>query len=74
MDTTQLMLLALGAAAGGVVLLGVYGILLATGFWIYGNTLPALILTIVSVVSAFKLKNAWGKLVAISPEIEMEKE
>lgn len=46
----------------------IYGILLATGYWIYGNVMPATILTIVSMISGYKLVEAWKKLVAISPE------
>jgi solute:Na+ symporter, SSS family len=45
----------------------IYGILLATGYWIYGNIAPALLLTILSLASAWKLKIEWKKLVAISP-------
>ncbi len=33
----------------------IYGALFATGFWIYGNTVPAVILTVVTVTSAVAL-------------------
>lgn len=46
----------------------IYGILLATGYWIYGNFAPAMFLTIVSAITGYKLVAEWKKLVAISPE------
>ncbi len=46
----------------------IYGILLATGYWIYGNTLPATILTFVSAISGYLLVVSWKKLIQISPE------
>jgi len=42
--------------------LAVYSALFATGFWIYANRIPAVILTIVAIVSATLLVKAWGKL------------
>lgn len=48
----------------------VYGILLATGYWIYGNIMPAVILTIICFLSGYKLMGSWKKLVAISPEMK----
>jgi len=50
----------------------VYGIMLATGYWIYGNFTPAIILTVVSIVSVFLLIKAWRKLVSITPDVESE--
>lgn len=46
----------------------IYGILLATGYWIYGNILPASILTVIVVVASFALKTAWLKMAADTPE------
>ncbi|MBD3288799.1 Na+:solute symporter [candidate division KSB1 bacterium] len=40
----------------------IYGILFATGFWLYGNYLPAIILTITAVVAAVLLFRFWKKL------------
>lgn len=46
----------------------VYGILLATGYWIYGNNAPAAFLTIISLIAAWYLIKGWKKLVSITPE------
>ena len=40
----------------------VYGALFATGYWIYANYVPAVILTVVAVVSTIVLIKAWSKL------------
>lgn len=48
----------------------IYSILLATGYWIYGNIAPAVLLFVVIFVSGWALIKAWKKLVSISPEIE----
>ena len=40
----------------------VYGCLFATGNWIYGNHMLAGGLTILVILSAFTLKNIWGKM------------
>jgi solute:Na+ symporter, SSS family len=48
----------------------VYGILLATGYWIYGNTAPAAVLTITSLLASWQLIKGWKKLVSISPQEE----
>ncbi|MCP4709299.1 MAG: Na+:solute symporter [Planctomycetes bacterium] len=42
--------------------LAVYSTLFATGYWIYGNQMPAIILTVVAVVSAVVLVKTWSKL------------
>lgn len=42
--------------------LAVYSALFATGFWIYANRVPAIILTITAIVSAALLVKAWAKL------------
>ncbi|MCC5904663.1 MAG: Na+:solute symporter [Balneolaceae bacterium] len=47
----------------------IYGILLGTGYWIYGNYAPAALLTLASGISAWALMKAWKKLVAISPDM-----
>ena len=44
----------------GVVL--IYTIMFATGYWIYGETTLALILTGIAIVSALLLIRTWGKL------------
>ncbi|KQC30690.1 sodium:solute symporter family protein [Flagellimonas eckloniae] len=44
----------------GVIL--IYTIMFATGYWIYGETSLALILTGVAALSAFLLIKAWGKM------------
>ena len=40
----------------------IYSALFATGNWIYGNTMPALILTGLTGLGLFFLITAWGKL------------
>ena len=40
----------------------VYSIMFATGYWIYGTTNLALILTAVAVLAAFLLIRVWGKM------------
>jgi Na+/proline symporter len=42
--------------------LAVYSALFATGFWIYANRVPAVILTVTAIVSAALLVKAWTKL------------
>ncbi|NNM17764.1 MAG: Na+:solute symporter [Croceitalea sp.] len=44
----------------GVIL--IYTIMFATGYWIYGKTTLAMILTGVAIVSAFMLIRAWNKM------------
>ena len=50
----------IGAMVLGVIL--VYTIMFATGYWIYGDTTLALILSAVAIVSAFLLKRTWSKM------------
>jgi len=50
----------IGAMVLGVIL--VYTIMFATGYWIYGDTALALILSGVAIVSAFLLKRTWSKM------------
>ncbi|MFK7935424.1 MAG: sodium:solute symporter family protein [Saprospiraceae bacterium] len=40
----------------------VYSTLFATGFWIYGNTQPAMICTVVAILSSFSLFTIWRSL------------
>ncbi len=40
----------------------IYSIMFATGYWIYGKTTLAMILTVVAVISGFLLVKAWGRL------------
>lgn len=40
----------------------IYTIMFATGYWIYGRTTPALVLTGVAIVSAFLLIRAWNRM------------
>jgi hypothetical protein len=42
--------------------LAVYGALFATGYWIYGNYVPAAALTLLSVTAAVLLARSWKKL------------
>ena len=44
----------------GVVL--IYSIMFATGYWIYGRTTQAIVLTVISIISAFLLIKAWNRL------------
>ncbi len=50
----------ISAMVTGCVL--IYSIMFATGYWIYGRTTKALILTLVAVVSGFLLAKMWGKM------------
>ena len=40
----------------------VYGTLFATGYWVYGNTVPAIVLTLVALSATFLLFRMWGRL------------
>jgi len=40
----------------------VYSLMFATGYWIYGRTTSALVLTAIAIVSAFLLIKAWGRM------------
>ncbi len=40
----------------------VYCALFATGFWIYGNIMPAVLCTVIAIVGTFFLTQIWGKL------------
>jgi len=40
----------------------VYAALFATGYWLYGDKIPAIIATIIAVISAFLLMVFWGKI------------
>jgi len=42
--------------------LAVYSALFATGYWLYANRVPAIILTITAIVSAALLVKSWAKL------------
>jgi Na+/proline symporter len=44
----------------GIVL--IYSIMFATGYWIYGRTTQAIVLTIVSIISGVLLIKAWNRL------------
>ena len=50
----------IGAMVLGCVL--IYSCMFATGYWIYGKTTSALILTAIAAISAFLLIKAWGKM------------
>jgi Na+/proline symporter len=50
----------IGAMVLGVIL--IYTIMFATGYWIYGETTLALVLSGVAIVSAFLLKRTWSKM------------
>lgn len=40
----------------------VYSALFATGYWIYGNTLPAVITTVIAIMGGVIVFRAWGKM------------
>ncbi len=40
----------------------IYTIMFATGYWIYGRTTPAMVLTGVAIVAAFLLIKAWNRM------------
>jgi SSS family solute:Na+ symporter len=44
----------------GVVL--IYSIMFATGYWIYGRTTQAIVLTVISIISGILLIKAWNRL------------
>lgn len=44
----------------GVIL--IYSIMYATGYWIYGRTTQAIVLTVVSAIAGFLLVKAWNRL------------
>ena len=44
----------------GVVL--IYSLMFATGYWIYGRTTSALVLSAVALISGFMLIKAWGRM------------
>ncbi len=54
--------LPLGILSMFVGCIAVYGLLMAIGFWIYSNYLPAIILTVVTIIASFILFKLWGKL------------
>ena len=40
----------------------VYGALFATGFWIYGNTVPAVVCSVIAAIGTFALMRIFGRL------------
>jgi len=50
----------IGAMVLGCVL--IYSCMFATGYWIYGETTRAMIITGIAIVAAFLLIRAWGKM------------
>lgn len=54
--------LPLGILSMFVGCIAVYGLLIATGYWIYSNYLPAIILTLVTIAASVILFKLWGKL------------
>jgi hypothetical protein len=40
----------------------VYATLFATGYWIYGETTPATVSTVIAVISAIGIILTWGKV------------
>ena len=40
----------------------IYSIMFATGYWIYGRTTPAIVLTVVAAISGFLLIKAWNRM------------
>ena len=54
--------LPLGILSMFIGCIAVYGLLMATGYWIYSNYTPAIVLTIVTVIASVILFKLWGKL------------
>ena len=54
--------LAMGILSMAVGCIAVYGMLFATGFWLYSNYLPAVILSLVTVASSAVLLKLWKKI------------
>lgn len=54
--------LPLGILSMFVGCIAVYGLLMATGFWLYSNYVPAAVLTFVTLISSVILFKLWGKL------------
>jgi len=48
----------------------VYSALFATGYWLYGNYVPAAILTVVAVLAAVFLLRVWGRVSTTEPALE----
>jgi len=42
--------------------IAIYGTLLATGYWLYGNMVPAISLTIITIIDSYLLMISWKKL------------
>ncbi|NNK20479.1 MAG: Na+:solute symporter, partial [Flavobacteriaceae bacterium] len=40
----------------------IYTIMFATGYWIYGKVVPAVILTVIALVAGFLLTKVWNKM------------
>jgi len=54
--------------------IAVYGTMFATGYWIYGKTLLASLITILVLVCCVLLYYAWQKLIRITPDVELFRE
>ena len=54
--------LPLGILSMFVGCIAVYGLLMATGYWIYSNYPPAILLSVVTMVASFILYKLWDKL------------
>ena len=52
----------IGLLCMGVGCLAVYSLLFATGYWLYGNTLPAVGLTATGLISSYILMRLWARL------------
>ena len=50
----------IGAMLIGVIL--IYSTMFATGYWIYGKITPAIVLSIIALVSGYFLTKVWNKL------------
>lgn len=49
----------------------VYGTLFATGYWIYGQTLLASVITLIAIAASGFLYKAWRKLIKIRPDEQL---
>jgi len=51
----------LGILCAAIGCIAVYAALLATGYWIYAQTVPAMVLTVVAAVASLALLKTWAK-------------
>lgn len=64
-DTGKGWAVPLGIVCMLIACVAVYSSLFATGYWIYGNRMPAIVLTVIAVGSSVSLAMVWPKLRAL---------